>query len=83
MLAKTRTRHRLQALEQLHNYLENEVTSLEGQIKNHDTEVNLVSQELDGVRGLVSKGLTTRLADWGWSGTLLRLKATSSDSKAD
>ena len=47
-----------QALEQLHNYLEKEVTSLEGQIKNHDTEVNLVRQELDTVRVLVSKGLT-------------------------
>ena len=49
-----------QALEQLHSYLEKEVTSLEGQIKNHDTEVNLVSQELDTVRALVSKGLTTQ-----------------------
>ena len=49
-----------QALEQLHTYLEKEVTSIEGQIKNHDTEVNLVSQELDTVRGLVSKGLTTQ-----------------------
>ena len=44
----------------MHNYLEKEVTSLEGQIKNHDTEVNLVSQELDTVRALVSKGLTTQ-----------------------
>jgi protein involved in polysaccharide export with SLBB domain len=49
----------IRALEQLHNYLENEVTSLEGQIKNHNTELNLIRQELDGIRGLYSKGLST------------------------
>ena len=49
-----------QALQQLHSYLEKEVASLDGQIKKHDTEVNLVSQELDTVRALVSKGLTTQ-----------------------
>jgi protein involved in polysaccharide export with SLBB domain len=50
----------IQALEQLHSYLEKEVTSLEGQITNHDTEVNLVSEELETVRALAKKGLTTQ-----------------------
>jgi protein involved in polysaccharide export with SLBB domain len=64
----------IQALEQLHNYLEKEVTSLEGQIENHDTEVNLVNQELDTVRGLVSKGLTTQPRRLGLERNLAQAK---------
>lgn len=47
----------IQALEQLHNYLEQEVTSLEGQINSHNTEVDSLRQELDSVKVLVTKGL--------------------------
>ena len=70
-----------QALEQLHTYLEKEVTSIEGQIKNHDAEVNLVSQELDTVRGLVSKGLTTQPRRLGLERNLAQAQGDKLNSK--
>jgi protein involved in polysaccharide export with SLBB domain len=48
-----------QALQQLHGYLEKEVASLEGQIENHDKEMDLLRTEYETVKSLVSKGLTT------------------------
>lgn len=64
----------IQALEQLHDYLEKEVTSLEGQIENHDTEVKLVNQELDTVRVLATKGLTTQPRRLGLERNLAQAK---------
>jgi protein involved in polysaccharide export with SLBB domain len=49
----------LRALGQLHDYLEKEVTSIEGQINSHHTEVGLIRQELESIRSLAGKGLAT------------------------
>jgi protein involved in polysaccharide export with SLBB domain len=46
------------ALEQLKSYLEDEVTSLEKQLKVHETEVNTVNTEFKMVQKLYKKGLT-------------------------
>jgi protein involved in polysaccharide export with SLBB domain len=47
------------ALKQLRDYLEEEVKSLKGQREVHNTQQKLVREELEKVRGLASKGLTT------------------------
>ena len=47
------------ALKQLRDYLEEEVKSLRGQREVHNTQQKLVRDELEKVRGLASKGLTT------------------------
>lgn len=47
------------ALKQLRSYLEEEVKSLKSQRQVHDTQQRLVRDELEKVKGLASKGLTT------------------------
>ncbi len=47
------------ALKQLRGYLEQEVQSLKSQRNVHNTQQKLVTEELDKVRSLASKGLTT------------------------
>ncbi|HEY7646448.1 MAG TPA: polysaccharide biosynthesis/export family protein [Hyphomicrobiales bacterium] len=49
----------MSALRQLRSYLDEEVKSLKSQIEVHKTQQKLVAEELDKVRGLASKGLTT------------------------
>ena len=47
------------ALKQLRDFLAEEVKSLRGQREVHNTQQKLVREELEKVRGLASKGLTT------------------------
>jgi protein involved in polysaccharide export with SLBB domain len=47
------------ALKQLRQYLEQETESIKSQREVHKTQQTLVREELDKVRGLASKGLTT------------------------
>jgi polysaccharide export outer membrane protein/exopolysaccharide production protein ExoF len=49
----------MSALRQLRSYLDEEVKSLKSQIEVHKTQQKLVTEELEKVRGLASKGLTT------------------------
>ncbi len=49
----------LSALKQLREYLEQETQSIKDQRAVHDTQQKLVRDELEKVRGLASKGLTT------------------------
>lgn len=49
----------LTALAQLKSFLEKEIVSLTGQLGKHDTQMQLVRQELETVTGLTEKGLAT------------------------
>lgn len=47
-----------QALNQLKRYLEQEIVSLEAQIKTEDVQISLVKKELQNIAGLVERGLS-------------------------
>ena len=49
----------VRALEQLLAYLQQEVQSVENQVKQHDKEVTLVQEELQGIKQLAEKQLVT------------------------